>query len=115
MIGYHRVRGVSSPQSALHHARFYNGVTRARNNNRQCPKATIGPELAELLVEAQSALESSSQIGLSIQAAVDSLASTAPEPLQPLISVLGGDVAALALQSPTVPGIARLSVSGGDP
>ena len=107
MIG-RRVRGASSRCTPLQN--YHDLIIAPRVRGVRC-KATIGPELADALVEAQAALSSSSQIGLSIQATVDSLASAAPGPLQPLITMLGGDVAALAQLSPTMPGVARLSVS----
>ena len=107
MIG-HRARGAFSRCTPLqnHHEQ----IIARRVRGCRC-KAIIGPDLADALVEAQAALSSSSQIGISIQATVDSVALAAPGPLQPLISVLGGDVAALAQLSPTLPGVARLSVS----
>ena len=72
--------------------------------------ASVGPDLADAVIGAQAAIEGSSQIGVAIQAAVDSLTLASPEPLKPLISTLGGDVASIAQLSPTAPGLARLAV-----
>ena len=72
--------------------------------------ASVGPDLADALVGAQATLEGFSQVGVAIQAAVDTLTLASPEPLKPLISTLGGDVASIAQLSPTAPGLARLVV-----
>ena len=74
----------------------------------RCSALSLGPEVTDTL---SVALASSSQIGPAIQAAVDSLAASAPGPLQAGISMVGGDVAAVAMLAPTFPGMARLSVS----
>lgn len=50
-------------------------------------------------------------IASSVQNIVDSIASAAPGPLQPAVQVIGGDVASVAALAPTMPGLARLTVS----
>ena len=72
--------------------------------------AGVGPDVAEAILEAQAALDGSSQIGIVIQSAVDSLVLVSPEPIKSIVSTLGGDVASLAMLTPTAPGLARLLV-----
>jgi hypothetical protein len=50
-------------------------------------------------------------IASSLQTWVDTIASAAPEPLQPAVQVIGGDIASVAALSPTMPGLLRLTVS----
>lgn len=47
-----------------------------------------------------------------VQTFVDTIASAAPQPLQPAVQVIGGDIASVAALSPTLPGLLRLTVSG---
>lgn len=55
-----------------------------------------GPELASI-VDA-------------VQNVVAAAAAAAPAPLQPAVSTIGGDIAAIATLSPTLPGLGRLTV-----
>lgn len=50
-------------------------------------------------------------IASSVQNIVDTIASAAPGPLQPAVQVIGGDIASVAALAPTMPGLARLTVS----
>ncbi|GLC37701.1 hypothetical protein PLESTB_000886900 [Pleodorina starrii] len=54
-----------------------------------------GPELAS--------------IADAVQSAVTAAAAVAPAPLQPAVTTIGGDIAALATLSPTLPGLGRLT------
>ena len=45
-----------------------------------------------------------------VELVANNLASSAPAPLQPAVTVLGGDIASLLALSPSGPGIARLMV-----
>eukprot|EP00775_Hariotina_reticulata_P012397 gene12397-12532_t len=47
-------------------------------------------------------------IASSVQTLVDTIASAAPEPIQPAVQVIGGDIASVAALAPTIPGLARL-------
>lgn len=50
-------------------------------------------------------------IASTVQTFVDTIASAAPEPLQPAVQVIGGDIASVAALQPTIAGLARLTVS----
>ncbi len=49
-------------------------------------------------------------VATSVESIVNSIASHAPGPLQPAVQVIGGDIASVAALSPTLPGLARLTV-----
>lgn len=49
-------------------------------------------------------------IASSVQTLVETITSAAPEPLQPAVQVIGGDIASVAALSPTMPGLMRLTV-----
>ena len=60
------------------------------------------------LVVDLAALES---VASAVQAGVEQIASASPAALQPAVRLIGGDVASTLGLSPTLPGLARLSVS----
>jgi hypothetical protein len=66
-----------------------------RSNNRCRQQAVAIPEIAS--------------IATSVESIVNELASHAG-PLQPAVQVIGGDIASVAALSPTLPGLARLTV-----
>ena len=111
MLGYRSSLGSSGTSSSRCYSKSPYSLGRplpVQRRQLRCSALSLGPEVADTL---SVALASSSQIGPAIQAAVDSLAASAPGPLQAGISMVGGDVAAVAMLAPTFPGMARLSVS----
>lgn len=70
--------------------------TRCRRQRQCSTQAVAIPEIAS--------------IASSVQTLVDTIASAAPEPLQPAVQVIGGDIASVAALSPTMAGVARLTV-----
>lgn len=71
-------------------------LTRCRRQRQCSTQAVAIPEIAS--------------IASSVQTLVDTIASAAPEPLQPAVQVIGGDIASVAALSPTMAGLARLTV-----
>jgi hypothetical protein len=51
-------------------------------------------------------------IASTFQTAVEWAATAAPEPLQPAVQIIGGDLASVVALSPTLPAVGRLGVSG---
>lgn len=60
---------------------------------------------------AASATAEVATLAETVQSLVYSISAAAPEQLQPVVNTIGGDIASLALLSPTLPGLARLTVS----
>jgi len=89
--------GLSSSQKA--HTPF--SSSQCQRRRQQVPQAVPIPEIAS--------------IASTVQTFVDTIASAAPEPLQPAVQVIGGDIASVAALSPTMPGLLRLTVSGVTP
>jgi hypothetical protein len=89
--------GAIMRQAAPHRAPFSGPCAHQRPGRLRRAQAVAIPDLASL--------------ASSVQTVVDALASAAPEALQPAVQLIGGDVAAVAALSPTIPGLARLSVS----
>lgn len=89
--------GLSSSQKA--HTPFL--PSQCQRRRQQVPQAVPIPEIAS--------------IASTVQTFVDTIASAAPEPLQPAVQVIGGDIASVAALSPTMPGLLRLTVSGVTP
>lgn len=71
-----------------------------RSFPRQCqhltPRAVLIPEVAS--------------IASTLQSVVDAVTNVAPAQLQPAVQVIGGDVASVVALTPTLPGVARLTV-----
>lgn len=71
--------------------------TRCQRKRQRMTQAVAIPEIAS--------------IASTVQTFVDTIASAAPEPLQPAVQVIGGDIASVAALSPTMAGLFRLTVS----
>lgn len=84
-------RGVGAPKAAPTY--YYGHISR---KNAVAARSVAIPELAT--------------IASTVETWVQTLASAAPAPLQPAVQVIGGDIASVAALSPTLPGLARLSV-----
>ncbi|KAG2491716.1 hypothetical protein HYH03_009879 [Edaphochlamys debaryana] len=92
-------RSCSSRASSARDAKACGFHVKARLPQHQAGTRTVaalaGPELAS--------------IADAVSAATAAAAAVVPAPIQPAVSTIGGDIAALAALSPTLPGVARLT------
>jgi hypothetical protein len=93
------------------------------SGNRRCrrrlPVAFAVENVTEAIVNVQAVLASASvtdlaELGMTVQGFVNTLSALAPEPVQPVINLIGGDIASLVTLSPSFPTLARVTVSLSD-
>ncbi|GAX81560.1 hypothetical protein CEUSTIGMA_g8988.t1 [Chlamydomonas eustigma] len=81
---------------------------------RRLPVTFAVENVTDAIVNVQAVIASASvtevaQLGMTVQGFVNTLAAVAPEPVQPVINLIGGDIASLITLSPSLPTLARVT------